>query len=101
MIRMVGPKLHSNVAHRLAPDWIGVARISTPCLMSSVSNPGSTKEGRTVVKFCTCRGSACDPASLDCGGAHLIADLNLPSIVSPCVWIASMLHLVSSARKTV
>ena len=51
MNKSAGPNPNSSVAHGLPPSSIGSALISTPCSISSVSRPGSTKAGSVVVKF--------------------------------------------------
>ena len=87
-------------AAELDPVFIAVARMSTPRLISSVSRPESTNNGRVVVKFSMlCAFGAGRPSAT--GGVHWTADLNFPSIVDPCVWIASTLSFASSVLNTV
>jgi hypothetical protein len=45
-----GPKPKRSVVSGLPPSSIGSALISTPFVMSSVSKPGSTNDGRVVAK---------------------------------------------------
>lgn len=48
MIRIAGPKADRSVSKGLDPVCIGVALMSTPRLINSVSRPGSTNKGRIV-----------------------------------------------------
>src|SRR5262245_4425466 len=53
-----GPNPNRRLNKGLPPSSIGFALISTPFLIKNASRPGSTKEGKVVVKWLTVLGAS-------------------------------------------
>ena len=100
MSRSAGPKATEVRAAGLDAVCICLALASTPRFISSVSRPGSTNNGRRVVKFSMLRVSGAGWPSA-AGGVHWTGDLGfLHRHRFPNLWLNTFISMSHSRRMT-